>query len=392
MVIKVEPGESQAAATLDINSETEQLQQVLIPVDTQVESVAADNGISQNEQKHPPPSCVHVKLESVDLRKSALGSITTSIPPKTNRTISDFFRRRDDLLNAAFPKKATPSDVNTAPSTTKPLEGKQAKGSRLASEQVLKEDRLRLARHEKFMGIPGVSFLLQTHFGEHCASMLELLARRDLPLRNIKVGPILLVSDFADILSGGYVGERVLNVHQTEMQKLTCDIHFMPATTYRDILSIARPPNDDFKIPEFDRKRFICWQVNITTTHWATILHGTAAGSPVFYFDTWGGEQQHKQRVQISGHPKFRNICDVVNELGARQVPPRKFAAEPTVLPTPPQQGNDCGIAVNEIARRIASNVDDFLQRRNFWLDGVTLRIQQAALIYKTTFDVTIEI
>ena len=112
----------------------------------------------------------------------------------------------------------------------------------------------------------------------------------------------------------------------------------------------------------------------------------------MFYFDTWGGEQQHKQRVQISGHPKFRNICDVVNELGARQVPPRKFAAEPTVLPTPPQQGNDCGIAVNEIARRIASNVDDFLQCRNFWLDGVTLRIQQAALIYKTTFDVTIEI
>jgi len=47
---------------------------------------------------------------------------------------------------------------------------------------------------------------------------------------------------------------------------------------------------------------------------------------------------------------------------------------------------------VNEIARRIASNVDDFLQCRNFWLDGVRLRIQQAALIYKTTFDVTIEI
>ena len=54
-----------------------------------------------------------------------------------------------------------------------------------------------------------------------------------------------------DILSGGYERECVLNVHQTEMQKLTCAILFMPDT---DLFSkTGSPLSQIFLLPDTNK-------------------------------------------------------------------------------------------------------------------------------------------
>ena len=53
-----------------------------------------------------------------------------------------------------------------------------------------------------------------------------------------------------------------------------------------------------------------------------------------------------------------------------------------TWLEVPPQQGQDCAVCVNDMFRRFAENPEQFLGSRDFWFDGVQLRIQQAKLLY----------
>ena len=152
------------------------------------------------------------------------------------------------------------------------------------------------------MNIPGVRFLCQIILGETFEPLTLMLARRNPPLRSISVGNVLVASDFASLLSNGYVGERVIQAHQELLNRTTTRVHL--------------------------------------------------------------------------------NICDVINKLGARVHPPRRWAEMFTWLEVPPQQGQDCAVCVNDMFWRFAENPEQFLGSRDFWFDGVQLRIQQAKLLY----------
>ena len=71
------------------------------------------------------------------------------------------------------------------------------------------------------------------------------------------MGNVLKASDFAFVLSNGYVRKRVLPVHQQVLQQQTDPIYFMTPTTFADLLF-------GFNIPNFEMRKNIAWAVNIT--------------------------------------------------------------------------------------------------------------------------------
>ena len=246
---------------------------------------------------------------------------------------------------------------------------------------VAREDEAFHTKHEDFMNIPGVRFLCQIILGETFEPLTLMLARRNPPLRSISVGNVLVASDFASLLSNGYVGERVIQAHQELLNRTTTRVHFMVPTAFADLRTLDSPPWDSI-VPNLEGVDFLAWPVHITPSHWAGAIHGSAPGSPVYYIDSCGTPVSQRARAKMPNYPQYTNICDVINKLGARVHPPRRWAEMFTWLEVPPQQGQDCAVCVNDMFWRFAENPEQFLGSRDFWFDGVQLRIQQAKLLY----------
>ena len=109
-------------------------------------------------------------------------------------------------------------------------------------------------------------------------------------------------------------------------------LHMAP-TTFYNLIVLTTPLIMDMHVEDVDSKRCICWPVNITATHWALVLHKTENGSPIYYCDTWGTKEQQIRRAQLPLYPQFASICNVINNLGAWQNPPRRWA---DTFSTPP--------------------------------------------------------
>jgi Ulp1 family protease len=104
-----------------------------------------------------------------------------------------------------------------------------------------------------------------------------------------------------------------------------------------------------------------------TTKHWAAVTFTADTSKPIQYLDSLSLDQREANLQRA-------DILHCLNRLGATATPPKKWTSV-QIATVPTQKGFDCGIYVNEFARRWMQDADygDIDESYN----GPELRVKQ---------------
>ena len=216
---------------------------------------------------------------------------------------------------------------------------------------------------------------IETVFGDDYAYLLEILSFDT----EEEVDARFNVSDVMRNLSFDFVREfslekydEVLKNSLTEDLMIKKKVYWVPIGWLQMLTYDYR--ENDYVIEDFGLYDWIFWRVNYEDKHWVGLFHSPQNESPVYYWDTWGNVAAKTTRMK----EMETNLLKLINIVGKIH---RCHWSNIQVLNAPIQAINGCGMAVNELGRRLLYD-EDYI---NFDLQqlGIDLRIQQTADILR---------
>ena len=241
--------------------------------------------------------------------------------------------------------------------TTKKVAPKESKIECQKNESERKLLRTLKNSHLQFMMDKAVKSVIERLFSAELLESLQCFLKNPSAEKGI-----VKASDFYRILGRNtFVSNTFLTSFQTHLQLTSTNIYFLDSSLYSTLeLEKQNAP----VIPNIDTYEYVFLNIHQGGNHWAAAAIPPPTNSTILYVNS----------IKNSNPPS--NLIAIINALGAAQHPSRKYNVVERLM-VPEQEENECGMAVNEFARRLCNSNNDSLFD-DWKINAVFLRVSQA--------------